>query len=160
MLRKIYKFIEENILQNDALYAFGGAIFLIIYFCIFMFGLVDSTPATQNDYAPLIQQQEEIANNFNTIYSYDNYKIEPIQNDVEVTLSNKECELICKFDKNLKYLSSKKSDLYIPKIGAVLISILMGLMCAYVSAMLLFVFIPFLIILLLKLLEKICRLLT
>lgn len=159
MLRKIYKFIDEYILENDLLQMIGGSILWILSFCIFLFVLIDSTPATNEDYAQLINQQQEITKNFNTVYSYDNYQISPAKDNIKVILSNKECKLICQFDKNLKYLNHEKSDSYTPKIVAILESIILGLMFAYIMTAILLIAIPFVISLLLKLLHKICRLL-
>lgn len=158
MVRKIYKFIEEWIVENDFLHFVGGIIIGIIL-CIFIFLSIDSTPATNNDYAPLVTQQKQISKDFNIIYSYDNYQITPSKDNIQVILSNKECRLICTYDKNFKFVSSEKYDKAFPKLIALLVSILFSLILAYFAVAIFFILFPAVIILLLKLIEKICRLL-
>ncbi len=158
MLRKIYKFIEDWIVENDFLHFVGGIILGVI-FCILLFISIDSTPATNKDYAPLVTQQEQISKDFNTVYSSDNYEIVPDGNNIKVTLFNKQCKLICSYDKDFKFISSEKSDSAFPKLMALLMALILSLLLAYFAVAIFFILFPAVIILLLKLIEKICRLL-
>jgi len=162
MLEKIYTFLDDDIRHNDGLKLIVFGVLAIILFIISMVYVVDYTPATDSEYAPLINQCEEISKDFNIVYSYDNYKIAPDEksNNILVTLSNEQCELICSFDNQLKFITKEKCDKAYSIFKAILFSIwLFSLVFNYAITAILTVIIPLLLSLLLKLLEKICLLL-
>ena len=162
MLRKIYKFIDDYITDNYALKLIVFGVFAIVLFIISMVYVVDYTPATDSEYAPLIAQQEEIAKNFNAVYGYDNYEIVPSDDNANilVSLSNKQCKLICSFDKQLKFINYEKTDKSHSVFVAIIISLwFFSLFLNAIITIILTIAIPFIISLLLKLIEKICLLL-
>ena len=111
MLKKIYEFIDYDVRDN---YLFPFITFLIcgiLGFALMFFCVVDSTPATKVDYAPLIEQNSVIQEDFNKVYNYDNYEILPSENNIKVTFSNDQCKLACTYDKNFKFIKDKKIDL-------------------------------------------------
>jgi len=156
MLSKIYNFIDDYIRDNPCLQLICIFVLWGVFFIISLLFLFDSTPATEKDYQPLIVQQEKIANDFNTVYSYNNYTIAPKENYISVTLSNEQCELICSFDKDLKLKSYEKNDKAFPKVKAIFGALISGLLLGGGFAIILIMVIPFILSLLLKLLEKIC----
>lgn len=160
MLRKMYKFIDNYIRGNLKIIGITWSVLLVIFFSIFMFKVVDYTPATNDEYAPLIKQQEQIAQDFNTVYSFNNYSIVPNQNNISITLSNTQCEIICLFNKDFKFINYEKVDLALSEMGAIISSIVLGFILAGTLTIVFTNLLPFIISLLLKLLEKICLLLV
>lgn len=75
--------------------------------CYFDF---DTTPATAEDYAPLLEIQDDILDNFNNVYHYDNTDIDLVQNNIIVSVSNDECSINIFFDENMNYLYTEKKD--------------------------------------------------
>lgn len=163
MLEKIYTFLDDDIRHNDGLKLIVFGVLAIVLFIISMVYVVDYTPATEAEYAPLIKQCEKISKDFNIVYSYDNYKIVPDEktDNVLITLSNEQCELICSFDKQLNLVAQEKSDKAYSIFKAILFSFcFFSFVFNYAITAILTVIIPLLLSLLLKLLEKICLLLT
>ncbi len=160
MLRKIYKFIDDSIIRNDMVIVTTFCLFAIILFVLSMRFLVDYTPATDKDYTPLIEQQEVISKDFDKVYNYDNFTITSAgKNTITVTFENDQCKLISSFDRERNFIENKKIDKAMPVFGAIFISLLFfSIMC---NALIIFIIagILYVISLLLKLLEKICRLL-
>ena len=158
MLEKVYNFIDDKIRGNDGFHLAGIIIGAGILFFALLF-LFDTTPASANDYKPLMQQKEAIVQNFNTLYTYDNYTIAPQENNIKVTLSNDQCSLTCLFDKNLNIISCKEVDLAQSKIAVLGVSLFIGFIVGGFIGLLLFSFIPFVISYLLKFIEFLCLLL-
>lgn len=161
MLKKIYEFIDDYASSNDIFQIVTFLICGILGFALIFFYVVDSTPAAEEDYAPLIEQNSVIQKDFSKVYTYDNYEISPSKNNIKVTFSNDQCKLACTYDKNFKFIKDKKIDLAESKFGAIFISfiggfIFLGVIGMYVLAM----FLPFVLYRLLKFLEWICLLLV
>lgn len=160
MLRKIYEFIDKRIINNPSVHLFSIATLWLIFLFFFIFqGFIDTTPATKEEYSPLIKQQQQIAVNFNTIYSYDNYTISPNEDNIEVTLSNDQCKLVCSFDKNLKYLNYEKIDNASSKFYSLFVYLIAAFIIGGGIAIILTIALPTVLFILLILLEKICKLL-
>lgn len=159
VLKKARDFIELHLLGNFEL---GAIIFGILFLFISTVGLVtiDHKPATNNDYAPLIVQQETISKDFNKLYSYDNFEIVPLKDSIKVTFENEECELICNFNKDLQFIGYSKSD----KAMSLLLVVMASFVVAFLSAIgivgIIIIMIPEFLMFLLKMIEKICLLLT
>ena len=112
MTKKIYDFEDYYPKDNNN---FARAIICLILLIALLIatiiiGDIDFIPAKEKDYEPLIAQQEKITEDFNTLYSYDNYSITTDDTNIKVKLSNDECSLICTFDKDLNFVEYKKQD--------------------------------------------------
>ena len=155
MLKKIYNFIYDHLLTGKV---FPGIILGIAFISlfIFFFNTADTTPATADDYKPLIAIKDEISKDFNQLYKYDNYSVEPKNDNVKVTLKNDECKLICLFSKDMKLTDYEKTSTHFSLAFGVFISAVAAACGSFVS--LFFVCLALgLIYLLLILLEVICK---
>lgn len=161
MLKKIYEFIEEHTRGNDTLQIITFIICGILGFILLFTCAIDSTPATLADYEPLIKQNNVIKENFDAVYTYDNYEISPSENNIKVTFSNNQCKLACTYDKNFKFINYKEIDLAVSKFGAIFVSFLMGfILIGGVSMYIIAMFIPWLLYWFLIFLEWLCLLLV
>lgn len=160
MLKTIYEFIDNNVRRNYMLQGICAIIFFVIGFLLSLFYMVDSTPATENDYAPLIEQNSAIVQDFNTVYTYDNYVITPDKKNITVELSNEQCKLLCTYDKNHKFISYEEKDSAVSKFGAIFVSLLGGCLFTYVGTTLFAIVLPFILYYLLVFLEWFCLLLV
>lgn len=161
MLKKIYEFIDESVRNNDVLHGICFIICGIIGFMWLFLSVFDTTPATKADYEPLIKQNSIIQENFNTVYTYDNYEISPSEDNIKVTFSNKQCKIACTYDKNFKFINYKEIDLASSKLSAIFPSLFLGfVLIGGVGTWFISMFIPFILSWLLKFLEWICLLLV
>jgi len=161
MLKKIYEFIDDYVRNNYWLQCITFVICGILGFILIFCYALDSTPATSADYEPLIVQNRAIQENFNTVYSYDNYEIIPNENNINVILANEQCKIKCTYDKNFKFINYKEIDLAESKAGAIFCSFLFGFIMIGGTAMyVLAMFLPFILSYLLRFLEWICLLLV
>ena len=155
MLRKIYKFIDRKIRDNIPLFVIALLLIFTSTLCTCIsYNMLDSIPATDDDYKPLLEQQETITKDFNEIYNYDNYTILPVDDYVFVTLSNDQCKVHYYFNKNLEYIDYKKEDLAMPLWECILGYITVSIGVAAFITWILLIISPFILSNFLKLLEK------
>ena len=110
MNSKAVKFIEKMLNSS-----FANAVIVIIGIIIslvFTFNILDTKPATNDDYKPLFQAQDLIIDDFNRVYNYPNSKVSINDSNIVVTLGNSECSLKIYFDKAKTYLHTEKYDNY------------------------------------------------
>lgn len=161
MLRKIYEFIDDYIRDNDIPQVICFIVGWILGFCLLFFQVFDSTPATRADYEPLITQNNVVQEDFNKVYTYDNYEIVPSEKNVKVTFSNDQCKLKCTYDKNLKFINYEEIDLAKSKLSSILVSLFIAFVLFATGFVWVFaIFLPFILSYLLKFLEWICLLLV
>lgn len=88
---------------------------------------MDTDPMTVSDYSPLEEQMTAIENSPATLKEIENYNIEKRGEVYTITLFNKECAIVKKFDKNFKSVSKiKKVDKSIPMVIAIFYSVVIG----------------------------------
>jgi len=161
MLKKIYEFIDYNMRDNKLFQVICTCLVGVICFVLTFIYVIDSTPATNEDYEPLIKQNKAISENFNTVYTYDNYLISPNDSNIKVELSNDECKLSCTYDNNLKFINYKKIDLADSKLIAIIGSLFLGIIGGvYIGGFIISIIIPHILYYLLRFLEWICLLLV
>lgn len=93
----------------------ANAIFIIIGVIVGLlvsFNTIDTKPATADDYAPLINIQDIMIDNFDTIYTQPGTKMYIHDNDILVILENDECLIRSYFSNDKKYLYTEKEDKY------------------------------------------------
>lgn len=160
MLRKIYDFIDDYLRDNGVFQLVTFFVFGVLGFILMFCFVIDSTPAKLSDYEPLIKQNTIVQENFDTVYTYDNYEILPSENNIKVTFSNDQCKLACTYDKNFKFIEYKEIDLAESKSGAIFGSFLGAFLLGGLGMYIFGMFLPFLLYYLLKFLEWICLLLV
>ena len=74
------------------------------------FHSLDSTPATDADYKPLMEIQSNIVDDFNNVYSYSNTDIDISENKIFVHINSDECSITSTFDKEHNYLYTEIED--------------------------------------------------
>ena len=121
---------------------------ILVYIVIFLvfsftwFGHIDIVPATESDYNKLIVQKDIIVDDFNEVYKFENSKVNFDGKYIRVTLSNKECNLILDFDKNLNLVEYKEQDKAASLPSAILYSVLFGfvMLCFFIALYLMICF--------------------
>lgn len=101
--------IIDKILDSKHLISILCFIGFIIGGCMAI-NVIDYTPATEDDYKPLLAIQENIIKDFDNIYNYPDADIDISKNNISISVENKECGLNIIFDKNTNYLYTEKSD--------------------------------------------------
>ncbi len=126
-LDKLDKLIESNFF-TVLCFVIGTILGIILAFCNF-----DYVPATKNDYAPLIKQQEIISKDFNKIYEQENADVHIRRDHIFIVLENSQCSLKVYFDKDTDYMFSEKNDkaLSIPGFIFVLILSVIAFSCGF-----------------------------
>ena len=120
---------SEKLLRNAITYILLFVIGFSIGFTIAYFEF-DSTPATADDYAPLLEIQNDICKDFDNVYHYDNIDIDVVspKNNIVVSTYNAECSIDIFFDNDLNYLYTEKNDnIDFPKSIAIMISSAVGI---------------------------------
>ena len=82
----------------------------IIIGVIISFYIVDYTPATEEDYKPLLEIQELIIHDFNNLYNYPDADITITDKNIKIFIENNECSLNIIFDKAQNYMYTENSD--------------------------------------------------
>lgn len=145
MYKKFTNF-AEILINNKLTYVVIILIGFTVGFLLSYFEL-DSTPATIEDYAPLLEIQNDILDNFNNVYHYDNTDINLIEKNIVVSTYNDECSINIFFDQDLNYLyTEKKDNIDFSKTTTIIISVV-----AAISLSILFICAFFIILLILDL---------
>ena len=118
---------------DSKLFSISCCIIGAILGIILAFYNVDYVPATKNDYAPLIKQQEILSKEFNKIYEQENADVHIRRDHIFIVLENSQCSLKVYFDKDTDYMFSEKNDkaLSIPGFIFVLIFSVIAFSCAF-----------------------------
>ena len=95
----------ESKLFYITIFIIGGLLWGIINFYS-----VDYMPATESDYNSLLQVQESIVSNFDSVYTFNNTDIDITDETIIVCIDNDECALKSYFNKNKQYLYTEKFD--------------------------------------------------
>lgn len=131
-----------------------NALFILLVFIGFIIGFficftvsnarVDTTPASQEDFAPLYKQKQLLETDFSSILSMENVELISSGDSKVVTLTSKKCNLTIKFDSQLNVTSIREKDNSTPVIRVVLFSCWAGLFSALLLAIVLvcFIFLP------------------
>lgn len=96
---------------------------------IFSFNLMDSTPASPDDFKPLYEQKEVLETNFYSVLEMENATIYFSDDFIEATLSSEECSLLLHFNKDFKFISSEEIDKSISIPIVILGSTFFGFLC-------------------------------
>lgn len=67
-------------------------------------------PATESDYKPLLEIQEKITANFDSVYTFTNTDIDITDENIVVSIDNDECALKSYFNREKQYLYTEKID--------------------------------------------------
>lgn len=100
----IQKVLDSNHIISSLL-----IIGFIIGACIAIY-VIDYTPATENDYKPLLEIQDNIIKDFDSVYNYPDADINMSKSTISVSVKNEECGLNIIFDKDKNYLYTEKDD--------------------------------------------------
>lgn len=74
------------------------------------FNDLDVTPATENDYKPLMEIQNDIIDDFNNVYKYPDNEINISENQISIFMDSDECSITSYFDKQYNYLYTERKD--------------------------------------------------
>lgn len=102
------KIIDKILDYNYTLYiiiAIG-----IIIGILLAFNIIDYTPASESDYKPLLEVQEDIIKDFNNVYKYSNTDIDILESNISVYVDNKDCSLKIVFDREKNYMYTVNHD--------------------------------------------------
>ncbi len=72
--------------------------------------IIDHTPATQSDYKPLLEIQENLKKDFNNVYKYQDADVNITKDNISVYIDNKDCSLKIIFDRDTNYMYTEKND--------------------------------------------------
>lgn len=105
------------------------------------FNDLDVTPATESDYKPLMEIQDDIVDDFNNVYKYPDNEINILEDKISVFIDSDECSITSYFDKEYNYLyTERKDNMDTSFVVAIALSVLCGT-CGGILGILLFWFI-------------------
>jgi len=104
---KLFDKLVNSYLANVIFMIIGIFVGLIV-----SFNTLDTKPATADDYAPLINIQNTMMGNFDTIYTQPGARMYIHNDDILVILENNECLIRSYFSNDKKYLYTEKEDKY------------------------------------------------
>lgn len=102
------------------------------------FNDLDVTPATESDYKPLMEIQDDIVDDFNNVYKYPDNEINILEDKISVFIDSDECSITSYFDKEYNYLyTERKDNMDTSFVVATALSVLCGI-CGGILGILLF----------------------
>lgn len=139
-MKRLVGFLHSNKEKIEICFFIVFILYIITIFILgticgfnFLYNSSDTTKATDEDYAPLYKQVDEIKNDFDSVFSMKNVSA-AVEEEIVITLESKECILQVKLNRDrTEILGIKEYDKSIPIVIAVSLCIIFGVMigCIY-----------------------------